>query len=114
MTTAIGKITYTTTNVDMEAFHREFDRALASVRGRFGAFHPLVIGGERIEVRPNAIVDRSPIDTRIVLAMFSAGTAEHVDRAVAAAKKAQVAWGRMPWRERLAWGRCCIRRSRKS
>ena len=101
MTTAIGKITYTTTNVDMEAFHREFDRALASVRGQFGRFYPLVIGGERIEVRPNAIVDTSPIDTRIILATFSAGTAAHVDRAVASAKKAQVAWGRMPWRERL-------------
>ena len=107
MTTAIGKITYTTTNVDMEAFHREFDRALASVRGQFGRFYPLVIGGERIEVRPNAIVDTSPIDTRVILATFSAGTAEHVDRAVASAKKAQVAWGRMPWRDRLV----IIRRS---
>lgn len=102
MTTAIGKITYTTTNVDMEAFHREFDKALASTRSKSGGFYPLVIGGERIEVRKNPIVDTSPIDTRTVIATFSAGTAEHVDRAVASAKKAQVAWGRMPWRDRLA------------
>lgn len=101
MTTAIGKITYTTTNVDMEAFHREFDRALGTIRSQFGGFYPLVIGGERVEVRQNAIVDTSPIDTRTVLATFSAGTAEHVDQAVAAAKRAQIAWGRMPWRDRL-------------
>ncbi len=101
MTTAIGKITYTTTNVDMEAFHREFDRALGTVRSQFGGFYPLVIGGDRIEVRKNAIVDTSPIDTRTVLATFSAGTAEHVNQAVASAKRAQVAWGRMPWRDRV-------------
>ncbi|MGE0441379.1 MAG: aldehyde dehydrogenase family protein [Gemmatimonadales bacterium] len=99
--TTIGKITYTTANVDMEAFHREFDRALDAIRSRMGRSYPLVIGGTAVESLADAIEDRSPIDPSWLLGTFSAATVDHVDQAVGAAKKAQAPWGRTPWPDRL-------------
>ena len=101
MTATIGKITYTTTGVDMNLFHAEFDRALAKVRGEIGRTHPLYLDGEAVTPSGDPIVDRCPIDTSVILGRFAAGRAEHVDRAVIAARKAQPAWGGMPWAERL-------------
>jgi 1-pyrroline-5-carboxylate dehydrogenase len=102
MTNALGKITYTTANVDMEAFHAEFDRGLAEVRAAAGGVHPLYIDGQPVGAPRNALVDRSPIDTSVVLGRFSAASVDHVDRAVRSAKAAQVGWGRTSWPERVA------------
>lgn len=102
MTATIGKITYTTANVDMEAFHAEFDRALERVRARTGALHPLFIDDQPISAPRNAIVDRSPIDTSLVLGTFSAAGPEHVDRAVRSAERAQGPWDRLGWGARVA------------
>ena len=96
-----SKITYTSANVDWDAFHREFDAALARIRARLGRSYPLYIGGRAVQSTPTSIVDTSPIDTRGVLGNFAAATAEHVDRAVKAAAAAQTAWGRRDWRERV-------------
>jgi 1-pyrroline-5-carboxylate dehydrogenase len=98
---AQSKITYTSANVDWELFHRQFDAALARVRAQLGRDYPLYIGGEAIASRAEPIVDTSPIDTRIVLGNFAAATAEHVDRAVAAARAAQPAWARRAGQERV-------------
>jgi hypothetical protein len=38
------KITYTSVNVDLESFHRDFDAALARVRVGMGQDPPLFIG----------------------------------------------------------------------
>jgi len=97
----VGKITYTTTNVDLEAFHADFDRALDLVRSEMGRLHPFYLGGHAVEAPRNAIVDTSPIDTSWELGRFSAATAEHVDRAVETAKQAQRSWARLPWRTRV-------------
>jgi 1-pyrroline-5-carboxylate dehydrogenase len=96
-----SKITYTSANVDWDAFHREFDAALARIRARLGRSYPLYIGGRAVQSTAAPIVDTSPIDTRVVLGNFAAATAEHVDRAVKAAATAQAAWGRRDWRERV-------------
>ncbi len=95
------KITYTSANVDWEQFHRQFDAALGLVRGQLGREYPLYIGAEAVSSEANPIVDRSPIDTRVVLGRFAVATVEHVDRAVAAAHAAQLAWARRDWRERV-------------
>jgi 1-pyrroline-5-carboxylate dehydrogenase len=96
------KITYTSANVDMEAFHRAFDAALAEVRSQAGKSHPLYIDGRAVEVRgPGPIVDVSPIDSGIVLGHFAAAQPEHVDLAVQGAKAAQKAWAARPWQERV-------------
>lgn len=96
------KITYTSTNVDMEAFHRAFDAALAEVRATAGKSHPLYINGQAVEVKGvEPITDVSPIDTGLVLGKFACATPAHVDQAVRGAKAAQKEWAALPWRERV-------------
>ncbi|MCC6622196.1 MAG: aldehyde dehydrogenase family protein [Deltaproteobacteria bacterium] len=96
------KITYTSANADMGAFHAAFDAALAQVRGAAGREHPLWIDGEAVMSPSPVLVDVSPIDTSLVLGRFQSATKEHVDLAVQAARRAQKAWGKTPWQERLA------------
>src|SRR6266487_5100260 len=97
-----SKITYTSASVDWELFHRQFDEALAHARGQLGREYPLYIAGEAVPSPAPAIVDRSPIDTAVVLGRFAAATPAHVDRAVSAARAAQPAWAHRGWRERVA------------
>jgi len=99
---AQSKITYTSANVDWDAFHREFDDALAQVRSQLGRDYPLYIAGVAIESTAPPIVDTSPIDSALVLGNFATATAQHVDHAVKAARAAQPAWARRHWRERVA------------
>src|SRR5437773_11464243 len=86
---AQSKVTYTSANVDWDAFHRQFDEALADVRARSGRGYPLYIGGKAVTSSAKPIIDASPIDTRFVLGTFATATAEHVGRAVEAARAAQ-------------------------
>src|SRR5438270_1851532 len=97
-----SKVTYTTANVDWDLFHRQFDEALAGVRGQLGRDYALYIGGEPITSSAPPIVDTSPIDTESVLGRFATASVQHVDRAVAAARAAQRAWAHTPWRARVA------------
>src|SRR5881296_2266874 len=99
---AQSKVTYTSANVDWESFHRQFDEALARVRAQLDRDYPLYIAGEGVPSGAAPILDTSPIDTSVRLGRFAAATAEHVDRAVAAAHAAQRVWGHLPWRERVA------------
>jgi 1-pyrroline-5-carboxylate dehydrogenase len=101
MTTAV-KITYTSATGDLEQFHRSFDDALARVRRDAGRRHPFYINGEPVNTSREPLVDRSPIDTEVVLGYFAAATPAEVDRAVRAARAAQRGWARRPWRERVA------------
>ena len=43
------KITYTTANVDLDVFHRDFDAALARVHGALGKTHSLYIAGRAVD-----------------------------------------------------------------
>jgi 1-pyrroline-5-carboxylate dehydrogenase len=95
-----GKITYTSASGDLEEFHRRFDAALAGVRAHAGGRHGLRIDGREEHTAAEPIVDRSPIDTAVVLGTFASATAAEVDRAVAAARAGQRAWERRGWRER--------------
>lgn len=100
--TASPKVTYTSTSGDLEEFHTAFDAALARVRKDSGRLHPFYIDGRPIEGGGESLVDQSPIDTRVVLARFAAANPSHVDAAVAAARKGQTDWGRLPWRDRVS------------
>jgi len=95
------KITYTSANVDMEAFHGAFDAALAEVRARMGQTHPLHVAGKTVVPDRPPLVDVSPIDTSLVLGRFAAAGPEEVDLAMRSAKAAQKGWGALPWRERV-------------
>jgi 1-pyrroline-5-carboxylate dehydrogenase len=96
------KITYTSVDVDLEAFHRDFDAALERVHGSAGAEYPNWIGGKAASSPRPPLDDVTPIDTSVVLGRFAAAGPPEVDRAVAAARAAQPAWARTPWPERLA------------
>ena len=100
--TAPGKITYTSASGDLEAFHAQFDSALATIRAAVGKRHLFYIEGRAVDTPGEPLVDRSPIDTSLVLGTFAAASARHVDEAVRAARAAQPAWARLPWRDRLA------------
>lgn len=100
MTTAT-KITYTTAAGDLEEFHRRFDTGLETIRRSAGALHPFHIGGNAVESDQEPLVDRSPINTEMVLGRFHSATAAHVDQAVSAARQAQRGWARLPWTERI-------------
>jgi 1-pyrroline-5-carboxylate dehydrogenase len=80
--------------------HSKFDEALEQVRGGLGKTYPLIIDGEEVTGRETFEV-RAPADRRVVLGTFQKGTAEDVDRAVAAAKAAYPAWAARPWQERV-------------
>ena len=96
------KITYTSSNVDMEAFHRAYDAALAEVRAQAGKRYPLYIGGQPVEVPGREpITDVSPIDTGFILGRFACAGPEQVDQAVRSAHAAQKGWAALPWRERV-------------
>ncbi|HET6838083.1 MAG TPA: aldehyde dehydrogenase family protein [Gemmatimonadales bacterium] len=100
MTTAT-KITYTSATGDLEDFHQRFDGALASIRRQAGELHPFYIGGQPVESDQEPLVDRSPINTELVLGRFHSATAGHVDRAITAARRAQRGWASLPWGERV-------------
>jgi 1-pyrroline-5-carboxylate dehydrogenase len=101
--TTVAKITYTSTSGDLEEFHHRFDTALDRVRREAGELHPFYVDGQPVNTRQEPLIDRSPIDTSFVLGRFAAATVAHVDAAVQAARRAQVEWGRWPWRERVGF-----------
>ena len=92
---APAKITYTSACGDLNEFHHRFDVALEAVRAAAGARHPFYIGGQPVDHGGEPLVDRSPIDTGLVLGRFAAATRRDVDRAVAAARAAQPDWARL-------------------
>ncbi|MBI4370075.1 MAG: aldehyde dehydrogenase family protein [Elusimicrobia bacterium] len=95
------KVTYASADVDWGEFHRQFDSALQLVRGRMGLEYPIVIDGRAQKSTLPLIVDVSPIDSSWVLGRFTSATAQQADEAVLSSKKAQKAWGALPWPERV-------------
>src|SRR5438477_7013218 len=100
--TKAPKITYATMTADrMEDLHRELDASIDRVKARFGKSYPMFIGGR--EVRASSeFEDRSPFDTRILLARFQNGSREQVREAITAARAAFPAWSARPWRDRVS------------
>ena len=96
------KITYSSADVDLDAFHAAFDSALGALRGSLGRDYTNWIDGTAVAGNGRPLVDVTPIDTRLVLGRFAAAGTEDVDRAVQAAHAAQRGWARIPWRERVA------------
>jgi len=85
--TATTKITYTSTSGDLEEFHHHFDTALGTIRAAAGALHPFYIDGQAVQTGEEPLVDRSPIDTSVILARFAAAAPVHVEAAVLAARR---------------------------
>lgn len=98
---APAKITYTSASGDLNEFHHRFDVALEALRASGGERHPFYVAGEAVDHGGEPLIDRSPIDTGLVLGRFARATAADVDRAVAAARTAQRDWARRAWQDRL-------------
>ena len=62
---------------------------------------PIVIGGKELRTGKTGTI-HSPHDHSLVLGTFHQASAEHVDMAVAAAKKAWLAWSELPWEDRAS------------
>jgi 1-pyrroline-5-carboxylate dehydrogenase len=99
--TAAPKITYTSASGNLEEFHREFDAGLSRIRDQSGQHQPFYVGGSAVENAESPLVDRSPLDTSLVLGYFSAARPSDVDAAVESARRAQRPWARFPWRDRV-------------
>jgi len=95
------KLTYSTMFDPPEEMHAGFEAALAAVRARLGASHAMYIDGEDVSAA-HARPTHTPIDRRVEIGQFPAGTAADVDRAVAAARRAFDDWRRTPVTERVA------------
>src|SRR5918999_3095083 len=95
------KVTYATMMADrMDDLHRDLDRAVTTVRTRFGDAMPMFIGGAPVTAAEQ-FDDRSPIDTRILIGRFQSGSREHVDAAVQAAHAAFPSWSSRGWEDRV-------------
>lgn len=108
------KVTYSTMGANLDKFHRDFDRALATVKKSFGASHPHVINNQDVAGTGAPIATHSPIDTRLNLANFHQATIEEMQSAVAAAKAAFPVWGAMNYRKRAKLMRRAARLIRES
>jgi 1-pyrroline-5-carboxylate dehydrogenase len=76
-----------------------FQKALDQVKGEIGRTYPLVIGGERITL-DDVFPSLNPSRPDEVVGYFANGTAEHVNRAMAAAAAAFKTWQYTPADER--------------
>src|SRR5437867_1419719 len=95
------KITYSTMSADqMDDLHRAIDEEIPRVRGTFGKSWPMYVNGQPVK-SDKEFEDRSPTDTRILIAKLQSGTKDHVRQAVAAARAAFPAWAALPWQERV-------------
>ena len=97
----MGKITYATMSADDPALHQAYEEGLAAATSRIGQTHPLLIdGGKRY--KDDTFTERSPIDSDLVVGVYSQASDDDVDEAVAVARAFQAEWEATPWQERLA------------
>jgi len=96
------KLTYATMFDPPEALHERYEKALATIKGKLGREHKLVIGGEERRAAEQ-FEDRSPINTDWVLGRFQKGGVEDARAAIAAARAAFPAWAALPWQKRVQY-----------
>src|SRR5262245_21905342 len=96
------KITYATLRNHNEELHALYDAGVAESKAGLGRYHRNLIDGNAVDGSAGTFEARSPIDTDILLGTFAKGDRGDVQRAIAAARRAQPAWRNTPWRERLA------------
>ena len=78
---------------------RDFEAALARVRGQLGRSYPLLIGAERVETE-SVVESFNPAHPDQLVGRHAAAQKEHVERAVAAGWAAFEGWSRTPIEER--------------
>src|SRR5262245_7900447 len=95
------RLTYATMFNPPEEMHERFERALATMRARLGATHPMFVDGK--DVPAAATEERaSPIDSQVRTGRFPHASAKEVDAAIAAAHRAFPAWREAGMARRVA------------
>ena len=97
----MGKITYATMSADDPALHQAYEEGLAAATEQIGQTHPLLIGGEK-RYTDDQYVERSPIDSDLVVGVYSQASDDDVDEAVAVARAFQPEWEATSWQDRVA------------
>lgn len=82
-------------------FDNLFDEAAESAKDNFGLEHPMYIAGRPVNAE-ELLVEKSPIDSKIVIGKFQKGTREHARLAIEAAAKAFGSWGNTVYTERVS------------
>ncbi|MFH2102522.1 MAG: aldehyde dehydrogenase family protein [Chloroflexota bacterium] len=95
------KLTYATMFNPPEELHTRFEAALATVRGRLGADHGMLIDGKDVFADEKLTVC-NPANTDTVLGTFQKGDQSHAQAALDATRKAFPAWSRTRWQDRVA------------
>ncbi len=85
------RLTYATMFNPPEEMHERFEKALATMKGRLGTTHPLLIDGKDVQAA-NTEERTSPIDRQVKIGRFPLATTAEVDSALAAAQRAFPGW----------------------
>ena len=94
------QMTYATMFDPPEELHTQYEAALSKITANLGNTHGMIISGKEVMAKRDYQI-KNPADRELVLGIFQAGTAEHADQAVLAAKKAFPGWSNTPWHERI-------------
>ncbi len=95
------RVTYATLSAENDEVHAAFESGLTEAESTLGATHAAIVDGA---ARPGAstFVERSPIDTDLVIGSFAESAPTDVADAVGAAKASAPGWAATPWQERAA------------
>jgi 1-pyrroline-5-carboxylate dehydrogenase len=96
------KITYATLRADNEELHALYDAGVEQSKAKLGASYQNYIDGRWVDGSAGTFEVRTPIDTEVLVGTFAKGDRADVQRAIAAARKAQYDWRHTPWQDRVA------------
>jgi 1-pyrroline-5-carboxylate dehydrogenase len=96
------KITYSAVGGNLDEIHERFEETLARVVAQFGATYHSIVDGTPAAGSGATQESRSPIDRSVLIGKFVSACEADVDRAVAAAHRAQKEWSALQWQERVA------------
>ncbi len=95
------KLTYASMFNPPKEVHERFEAALANMKAnQLGKTHAMLINNQDV-FAGSTYENRSPINRHWLLAQLQAGTSQHAEAAIAAARAAFPAWSKTDWRERV-------------
>ncbi len=94
------RVTYATMAAEGDEVHAAFDAGLAELQPLLGQRHGSIISGHERLTGPE-VVERSPVDTDVLIGRFVEATAADVAEAVGIAKAFAPTWADTPWRDRV-------------
>src|SRR6266568_141202 len=95
------KLTYASMFNPPEEVHERFEATLANMKAtQLGKTHAMLINNQDV-VAESTYENRSPINRHWLLAQLQAGTPQHAEAAMAAARAAFPAWSETDWHERV-------------